>query len=56
MVSRSREYVGKKIEGREVKFAVLAIAVLPLLILVLTGIASVLPDGLAGLNNEGPNE
>ena len=55
MVGRSPEYVGKKIEGREVKLAVLAIAVLPLLILGLTGIASVLPDGLAGLNNKGPH-
>ena len=55
MVGRSPEYVGKKIEGREVKLAVLAIAVLPLLILCLTGIASVLPDGLAGLNNKGPH-
>ncbi len=55
MVGRSPEYVGKKIEGREVKLAVLAIAVLPLLILGLTGIAAVLPDGLAGLNNKGPH-
>ena len=55
MVGRSPEYVGKKIEGREVKLAVLAIAVLPLLILGLTGLASVLSDGLAGLNNKGPH-
>ncbi len=55
MVGRSPEYVGKKIEGREVKLAVLAIAVLPLLILCLTGIAAVLPEGLAGLNNKGPH-
>ena len=55
MVGRSPEYVGKKIEGREVKLAVLAIAVLPLLILCLTGIAAVLPAGLAGLNNKGPH-
>ena len=55
MVGRSPEYVGKKIEGREVKLAVLAIAVLPLLILGLTGIAAISPDGLAGLNNKGPH-
>ena len=55
MVGRSPEYVGKKIEGREVKLAVLAIAVLPLLILSLTGLAAVLPAGLAGLNNKGPH-
>ena len=55
MVGRSPEYVGKKIEAREVKLAVLAIAVLPLMILGLTGIASVLPAGLAGRNNVGPH-
>ncbi len=55
MVGRSPEYVGKKIEGREVKLAVLAVAVLPLLILSLTGIAAILPAGLAGLNNKGPH-
>ena len=55
MVGRSPEYVGKKIEGREVKLAILAIAVLPLLILGLTSMAAVLPDGLAGLNNKGPH-
>ncbi len=37
MVGRTPEYVGKKIEAREVKLAVLAIAVLPLFILGLTG-------------------
>lgn len=55
MVGRTPEYVGKKIEGREVKFAVLAIAVLPLLILGGTMIASVLPAGLAGPLNKGPH-
>ena len=55
MVGRSPEYVGKKIEAREVKLAVLAIAVLPLIILGFTGIASVLPGGLAGRNNMGPH-
>ncbi len=55
MVGRSPEYVGKKIESREVKLAVLAIAVLPLVILAFTGLASVLPQGLAGRNNQGPH-
>ncbi|MEO5938929.1 MAG: potassium-transporting ATPase subunit KdpA [Sphingomonas sp.] len=55
MVGRTPEYVGKKIEGREVKFAVLAIAVLPLMILGETAIAAVLPDGLAGPLNKGPH-
>ncbi|MFZ5748513.1 MAG: potassium-transporting ATPase subunit KdpA [Pseudomonadota bacterium] len=55
MVGRTPEYVGKKIEGREVKLAVLAIAVLPLMILGFTALASVLPQGLAGPLNKGPH-
>lgn len=55
MVGRTPEYVGKKIEGREVKFAVLAIAVLPLCILGFTALAAVLPAGLAGPLNKGPH-
>jgi K+-transporting ATPase ATPase A chain len=55
MVGRTPEYVGKKIESREVKLAVLAIAVLPLIILGMTAIASVLPAGLAGPLNKGPH-
>ncbi|MFC0205735.1 potassium-transporting ATPase subunit KdpA [Novosphingobium soli] len=55
MVGRTPEYVGKKIESREVKLAVLAIAVLPLVILGMTAVASVLPAGLAGPLNKGPH-
>ncbi len=55
MVGRTPEYVGKKIEAREVKLAVLAIAVLPLMILGLTAIASVTEAGLAGPLNKGPH-
>ncbi len=55
MVGRTPEYVGKKIEAREVKLAVLAIAVLPLMILGLTALSSVLQQGLAGPLNEGPH-
>ncbi|WP_226019314.1 potassium-transporting ATPase subunit KdpA [Novosphingobium sp. FKTRR1] len=55
MVGRTPEYVGKKIEAREVKLAVLAIAILPLCILGLSAIASVLPAGLAGPLNKGPH-
>ncbi|MBB4096995.1 potassium-transporting ATPase subunit KdpA [Sphingomonas kyeonggiensis] len=55
MVGRTPEYVGKKIESREVKLAVLAIAVLPLMILGCTALASVLPAGLAGPLNKGPH-
>lgn len=55
MVGRPPEYVGKKIEGREVKLAVLAIAILPLCILGLSALSAVLPAGLAGPLNKGPH-
>src|SRR5215472_10176057 len=55
MVGRTPEYLGKKLESREVKMAMLAILVLPLSILGFTALASVLPAGLAGLNNSGPH-
>ncbi len=55
MVGRTPEYIGKKIEAREVKLAVLAIAVLPLMILGLTALSSVLQQGLAGPLNKGPH-
>ncbi|MBS0255163.1 MAG: potassium-transporting ATPase subunit KdpA [Proteobacteria bacterium] len=48
MVGRTPEYAGKKIEAREMKLAVIAVAVLPLFILVLTALASVTAAGLAG--------
>ncbi len=55
MVGRTPEYVGKKVEAKEVKLAVLAIAVLPLCILGFSALASVLPQGLAGPLNKGPH-
>ncbi|MCW0196708.1 potassium-transporting ATPase subunit KdpA [Sphingopyxis sp.] len=55
MVGRTPECAGKKIEAREVKLAVLAIAVLPLVILGFTAIASVTGAGLAGPLNRGPH-
>jgi potassium-transporting ATPase potassium-binding subunit len=55
MVGRTPEYVGKKIEAREVKLAVLAVAIMPLTILGFTALASVLPQGLAGPLNKGPH-
>jgi K+-transporting ATPase ATPase A chain len=48
MVGRTPEYVGKKIEAREMKLAVIAIVIPPLAILGLTAIACVVPVGLAG--------
>jgi K+-transporting ATPase ATPase A chain len=55
MVGRTPEYLGKKIERREVQFAILAVLVTPVLCLVPTAIAAVLPAGLATLNNAGPH-
>ena len=55
MVGRTPEYVGKKIESREVKLAVLAIAIVPLCVLGFTALSSVLPAGLAGPLNKGPH-
>jgi K+-transporting ATPase ATPase A chain len=55
MVGRTPEYLGKKIERREVQFAILAVLVTPVLCLVPTAIAAVLPQGLATLNNGGPH-
>jgi len=55
MVGRTPEYLGKKLEAKEVKMAMLAILILPLSILGFTAVASVLPVGLASLNNAGPH-
>lgn len=55
MVGRTPEYVGKKIEAKEVKLAVLAIAVLPLVILGFAALSSVTAPGLAGPLNKGPH-
>jgi K+-transporting ATPase ATPase A chain len=53
MVGRTPEYLGKKIERREVQFAMLALLVVPIFTLVPAGIAAVAKDGLATLNNNG---
>jgi potassium-transporting ATPase potassium-binding subunit len=55
MVGRTPEYLGKKIERREVQLAILAALIVPVFALVPAGIASVLPAGLATLNNGGPH-
>ena len=55
MVGRTPEYLGKRIEAREVKMAMLAILVLPVAILGFSAIAAVVPAGLAGLLNAGPH-
>jgi potassium-transporting ATPase potassium-binding subunit len=55
MVGRTPEYLGKKIERREVQFAILAILVTPVLCLIPTALAASIPAGLATLNNSGPH-
>jgi len=55
MVGRTPEYVGKKIESREVKMAMLAILVLPLMYLGWTAVAVVLPSAVASMANPGPH-
>jgi K+-transporting ATPase ATPase A chain len=54
MVGRTPEYLGKKIEAREMKLVVLALLVLPFLILGFTAAAAMLPAALASLANAGP--
>src|SRR5262249_49711608 len=55
MVGRTPEYLGKKLESKEVKMTMLAILCLPLSILVFAAIATVVPNGLAGISNQGPH-
>jgi K+-transporting ATPase ATPase A chain len=55
MVGRTPEYVGKKLEAREVKMAMLAILVLPLMYLGWTAIAVVYPPAVASMANAGPH-
>ena len=55
MVGRTPEYVGKKIEAKEVKMAMLAILVLPLMILGWTAVAVVYPPAVASMDNAGPH-
>jgi K+-transporting ATPase ATPase A chain len=55
MVGRTPEWLGKKVQAREVKLAGLAILVMPALVLVLTGIAAVVPAGTSARRNLGPH-
>jgi K+-transporting ATPase ATPase A chain len=55
MVGRTPEYLGKKIEAKEMKMAVLAILCLPLAMLVFTAIATVLPSAVASIGTAGPH-
>jgi K+-transporting ATPase ATPase A chain len=53
MVGRTPEYLGKKVESREMKLAMLAVLILPLAILGFSAAAAVLPEALKGLANPG---
>ncbi len=55
MVGRTPEYLGKKIEAKEMKMAVLAILCLPLAMLIFTAIASTLPSAVASIGTAGPH-
>jgi K+-transporting ATPase ATPase A chain len=55
MVGRTPEYLGKKIERREVQFAMLAVLIFPCTILFATAVALVFPAGTATLGNRGPH-
>ena len=55
MVGRTPEYLGKKIETREVKLAMLYVLVFPLLILGFSAWSAVRPYGVSSLTNAGPH-
>jgi K+-transporting ATPase ATPase A chain len=55
MVGRTPEYLGKKIEAREIKIAMLYVLIFPLLILGFSAWSAVVPYGLSSLNNNGPH-
>ncbi|HTT69375.1 MAG TPA: potassium-transporting ATPase subunit KdpA [Gemmatimonadales bacterium] len=55
MVGRTPEYLGKKIQSREVRMAMLYVLIFPAVILLFTAVSAVLPAGLKGLNNAGPH-
>ncbi len=55
MVGRTPEYLGKKVEVREMKFAMLAVLIYPLIVLGFTGASVLLQTALDSLNNNGPH-
>jgi len=55
MVGRTPEYLGKKVEAREMKLVMLALLIPSITILLFSGIASVLEAGTSALNNNGPH-
>jgi K+-transporting ATPase ATPase A chain len=55
MVGRTPEYLGKKIEAREMKLAMLYVLIFPLVILVFSGWSAAAFYGVSSLNNAGPH-
>src|SRR5215467_1514431 len=55
MVGRTPEYLGKKIQAREVQMAMLYVLVFPAVILTMTAVSVLAAEGLKGLNNAGPH-
>ena len=55
MVGRTPDYLGKKIEAKEMKLAMLALLILPLVILGFSCVAAMLPSALSSLANAGPH-
>ncbi|MDR6104148.1 K+-transporting ATPase ATPase A chain [Agrobacterium larrymoorei] len=55
MVGRTPEFLGKKIEGREMKFAMLAVLILPTVILGFTAVSAMLPFAVASIGTAGPH-
>jgi K+-transporting ATPase ATPase A chain len=55
MVGRTPEYLGKKVQSREIRMVMLYVLIFPLVILGFAAASVVLPVGLAGLNNQGPH-
>ncbi|HTI63783.1 MAG TPA: potassium-transporting ATPase subunit KdpA [Gemmatimonadaceae bacterium] len=55
MVGRTPEYLGKKIQAREIQMAMLYVLIFPAAILTMSAISALLPAGLQGLNNAGPH-
>ncbi len=55
MVGRTPEYLGKKIQSREMRMVMLYVLIFPAAILTLTALSAVIPAGLVGRNNAGPH-
>ncbi len=55
MVGRTPDYLGKKIEAKEMKLAMLALLILPLVILGFSAVSAMLPVALSSLANAGPH-